>query len=66
MNAVAWRLPRGDTKFERPNISRTSRIKQDERVIDALDGGGMVYTHVCVEPEPEPTINLDDYRIKVI
>lgn len=66
MNAVAWKLPRGDTKFERPSLSRTSRTKQDERVIDALDAGGFAYTNACVEPVPEPTINLDDYRIRVL
>lgn len=60
MNAIAWRLPRGDTKFERPDQSR-AKSKQDQRVIDALVAGGMVYTHVC-EPEEE-TIDLDAYRI---
>jgi hypothetical protein len=60
MNAIAWRLPKGDTKFERPNPSR-AKAKQDQRVIDALVAGGMVYTHVC-EPEEE-TIDLSAYRI---
>ena len=64
MNAVAWRLPRGDTKFERPSTSRTSKTKQDERVVDALDAGGFVYTNACVEPPP--TINLEDYRVRML
>lgn len=62
MNAVGWRLPRGDLKFERPNPSR-AKSKQDLRVIDALDAGGFAYTNACVEEEDDG-INLDDYRIK--
>jgi hypothetical protein len=62
MNAIAWRLPGGDTKFERPNPSR-SKAKQDLRVIDALVAGGFVYTHVCIDIPDEP-IDLDAYRIR--
>jgi hypothetical protein len=63
MNAIAHRLPGGDTKFERPNQSR-AKSKQDQRVIDALVAGGMAYTNVCVDDPEPPPINLAAYRIR--
>lgn len=62
MNAIGWRLPKGDVKFERPSPSRTSASKQDVRVIDALVAAGMVYTNSC-GPQEQP-IDLDAYRIR--
>lgn len=63
MNAIGWRLPRGDMKFERPNQSR-AKGKQDQRVIDALVAGGFVYTNVCNDvPDDEP-FDLGAYRIQ--
>ena len=61
MNAIGWRLPKGDVKFDRPSQSRASS-KQDLRVIDALVAGGMVYTNAC--GPPEETIDLSAYRIR--
>jgi hypothetical protein len=63
MNAVAHRLPGGDTKFERPDPSRTAKRKHDQRVIDALDAGGFAYTNVCAEVEEE-VFDLSAYRIQ--
>ncbi len=47
MNAIGRRLPRGDTRFDRPHASRKNVHKQDSRVIDALSAAGMVNTHTC-------------------
>jgi phage terminase large subunit-like protein len=43
LNAVAYRLPGGDRKFERPSASRNGK-RQDRRVIDALVAAAMVNT----------------------
>jgi hypothetical protein len=40
MNAIGRRLPRGDTRFDRPTSSRGTPSKQDTRVIDALTAAG--------------------------
>lgn len=63
MNAVGWRLPKGDVKFERPDQSR-AKSKQDVRVIDALIAGGMVYTNAC-RPEEKP-LDLSAYRVRTL
>lgn len=66
MNAIGRRLPRGDTRFDRPTSSRSTPSKQDTRVIDALTAAGMVHTFTCV-PEPESkTIDLTAYRVTQI
>jgi hypothetical protein len=60
MNAIARRLPRDETRFDRP-VSARSASKQDRRVVDALTAAGMVNTHALV-PGPAP-IDISDYRI---
>lgn len=62
MNAIGRRLPRGDTRFDRPTSSRGTPSKQDTRVIDALTAAGMVLTHTCV-PVVKKTIDLSAFRI---
>lgn len=42
LNAIARRLPGGDYRFDRPNLSRGSAQQQDTRVIDALSAAAMV------------------------
>jgi phage terminase large subunit-like protein len=64
MNAIGRRLPRGDTRFDRPSVNRMSARLQDVRVIDGLTAAGFVYTNAC-EPEPE-TLDLAAYRITTI
>lgn len=61
MNAIGWRLPKGDMKFERPDQSR-SASRQDLRVIDALIAAAMVYTNAC-GPQPQD-FDPEDYRIR--
>lgn len=64
MNALGRRLPRGDTRFDRPHPNRMSAAKQDVRVIDALVAGSMTFTHVQ-KPEEQP-LDLDAYRIRAV
>lgn len=64
MNAVGRRLPRGDTRFDRPTSSRGTPSKQDTRVIDALSAAGMVHTYSC--RPPEQTFNLSAYRLTTL
>lgn len=61
MNAIGRRLPRGDTRFDRPHSSRRDTHKQDTRVIDALSAAGMVNTHTCLPPPK--TFDLSAFRI---
>jgi phage terminase large subunit-like protein len=62
MNAIGRRLPRGDTRFDRPTSSRGTPSKQDTRVIDGLTAAGMVNTH-CNRP-PQKGFDLAAFRIK--
>jgi hypothetical protein len=62
MNAIGRRLPRGDTRFDRPTSSRGTPSKQDTRVIDALTAAGMVVTHTCTLT-PANTFDLSAFRV---
>jgi phage terminase large subunit-like protein len=48
LNAIARVLPQGDTRFDRPHVSRFG--SQRGREIDALVAAAMVHTVACEEP----------------
>jgi phage terminase large subunit-like protein len=55
LNAIAYVLPLGDTKFERPVQSR--RAEQERRVIDALTAAAMVHSTATTLAQPvKPSI----------
>jgi phage terminase large subunit-like protein len=67
MNAVVRHLPGDKKRFDRPSSSRRNVLKQDQRVIDALDAGSMVHSvaEAAFGNDPPP-LNLDDYRIETL
>lgn len=65
MNAIGRRLPRGDTRFDRPTSSRSTPAKQDTRVIDALTGSCLVVTHTTRLIEAN-TFDLSAFRVSTL
>lgn len=62
MNAIGRRLPRGDTRFDRPTSSRSTPSKQDTRVIDALTAACLAVTHTT-RLIPVNTFDMSAYRV---
>jgi hypothetical protein len=54
MNAVARLLPYGDSRFDRPQESRSDIEAQDRRVIDALTAASMVHCVAALQAAAPP------------
>jgi hypothetical protein len=63
MHAVSRALPGDKRRFDRPAQSRTS-LRQDDRVIDALDAAAMVHSYNAAPPTKK--LSLEAYRIEVV